>query len=109
MTREKKLINSFILANVCDVCITFIALMLPGFTEKGFLAGTLFARAQVSEVLILKIAITAFMIGIYALAVHRDGRLLQPVQAALRTGNALVWFVVAWNELNVVLALSQML
>lgn len=108
MIKEKRLINSFLLANICDIAITAIALSLPGFVEKGLVAGEMFEQARFIEPVIFKIAITAFMIGIYALAVHRRGRWSIPIATALKIGTVVVWMVVAWNELNVALALNQL-
>lgn len=109
MFKEKRLINSFLLANICDIVITAIALSLPGFVEKGLVAGNMFEQARFLEPIIFKIAITAFMIGLYALAMHRRGRWSDPIATALKIGTVVVWSVVAWNELNVVLALDQLL
>lgn len=105
--KEKRLINSFLLANICDIVVTAVALSLPGFVEKGLVAGEMFEQARFIEPVIFKIAITAFMIGIYALAMHRRGRWSSPIATALRIGTIVVWVVVAWNELNVALALNQ--
>jgi hypothetical protein len=105
ISEGKPLINSFILANLCDALITGVALTLPGFVEKGILGEGMLAGSQVFELLILKTAITAFMIGIYALTAHRQGRWSAPIQTALRLGTMAVWAVVAWNEVNVLLAL----
>lgn len=106
MTKEKRLINSFVLANLCDVVATCVALTLPGFVEKGVMGGGMLAQARPVELLILKTAITAFMIGIYALAVHRRHRLHYSIETALKIGTVLVWLIVAWNELNIALALQ---
>lgn len=107
--KEKQLINSFVLANISDVVVTGVGLSLPGVMEKGVRAQELFAHGAVSEMLIAKSAITAFMIGIYALAVHRQARLSNAIGTALKIGTIVVWAVVAWNELNVGLALTELL
>lgn len=109
MIKEKKLINSFVLANLCDALLTGIALQLPGFMEKGFVAGEMLAQSRVFELLIFKTAVTAFMIGIYALAAHRKSRFSHSIEVALRIGTVVVWCVVAWNELNIALALSALI
>jgi hypothetical protein len=106
---QKRLINSFLLANVGDAVLAGIALLLPGFAEKGWPAGDMLAQGRVVELLIFKTAITAFMIGIYALAVQRNGRWTSPITTALRLGTILVWLAVAWNELNIALAFGAML
>ncbi len=109
LVKDKRLINSFILANICDTLLTGIALQLPGFMEKGFLAGRMLEQAQGLELLIFKTAITAFMIGIFALAAHHQGRWSHPIKTALRIGTMVVWCVVAWNELNIALALTSII
>lgn len=105
--KARKLINSFILANVCDAVVTGIALNMPGFVEKGIVAQDMLANAQGVRLLIFKTAVTAFMIGIYALSTERRGRWSVAIQTGLQIGTVIVWAVVAWNELNVALALSQ--
>lgn len=107
--RAKGKINSFVLANVCDALLTGIALSLPGFVEKGILGQAMLADARVIPLLIFKTAITAFMIGLYALVAHRNGEWSNAVKVALQIGTVIVWAVVAWNELNIVLALGQMI
>jgi hypothetical protein len=109
MMKEMKLINSFVLANISDAVVTGVGLHLPGMTERGVRASEMFAQGQISEMLIFKTAITALMIGIYALAASRRVRWAYPIEAALKIGNVLLWVVVAWNELNVGLALNQLL
>lgn len=105
---EIRQINSFLLANICDVVVTGVALMLPGFVEKGLVAGEMFSQARTVEMLILKTAVTAFMIGVYALAMHRSSRWSKAVGTAMRIATILVWAVVAWNEFNILLALGAM-
>lgn len=109
MVKEKRLINSFILANLCDVVLTGIALQIPGFIEKGIVAGEMLAQARIFELLILKTAVTAFIIGTYALAAHRKSRYSHSIEVALRIGTLVVWCAVAWNELNIAVALSAIL
>jgi len=109
LTKGKRLIHSFILANLCDALLTGLALSLPGFVEKGLLAADMLAQAKVIELLIFKTAMVAFMVGIYALTAHRSGRWSYSIEAALKIGTVIVWLVVAWNELNIILALSEML
>ncbi len=58
MTKEKRLINSFALANLCDAMVTGVALMLPGFVEKGLMGAQLLADEKAIELLIVKTAIT---------------------------------------------------
>jgi hypothetical protein len=107
--REKRLINSFALANLSDMVVTGVGLSLPGIREKGIQAEDMFAQGQVSEMLIIKVAVTAFMIGIYALAAHRNSRYHPAIEKALKIGTVLVWLAVAWNELTVGLTLSALL
>lgn len=108
LVRSKRLINSFVLANLCDAVATGVALSLPGFIEKGPLAGHMLADAQTIPLLILKTAITAFMVGIFALSTHRANRWAGPITTALRIATVLVWAVVAWNEFNILLAFGVM-
>lgn len=105
-SKARKLINSFVLANVCDALITGVALNLPGFVEKGIVAQHMLANAQGIRVLIFKIAVTALLIGVYALFTERRGRWSFAIHNGLQIGTVIVWAVVAWNELNVALALS---
>jgi len=108
-TKGMRLINSFVLANLCDAILTGIALNMPGFSEKGLLAADMLAHAQVIELVIFKISITAFIIGIYALTAQHKSRWSRPIELSLKIGIVLVWCVVAWNELNIILALRAML
>ena len=109
LNHSKRLINSFVLANLCDALATGVALSLPGFVEKGLVAGHLLAQSQTIPLLILKTAITAFMIGIYALTTHRQARWSRPIATALKICTILVWCAVAWNEVNIAVALAATL
>jgi hypothetical protein len=109
LLQSKQLINSFILANFCDALVTGVALTLPGFVEKGLLGQHLLAQSQTIPLLIFKTAITAFMIGIYALTMNRQARWARPVALALQICTVLVWCAVAWNELNIVVAMAALL
>lgn len=109
LTQSKQLINSFVLANVCDALVTGVGLLMPGFVEKGLLASHLLAESQTIPLLILKVAVTAFMIGIYALTTPHQGRWSRPIATAFKLCTILVWCAVAWNELNIALALGATL
>lgn len=109
LIQSKRLINSFVLANFCDALATGVALSLPGFAEKGLVAQHLLAQSETIPLLIIKTAITAFMVGIYALTVSRQARWSRPIATALKICTIIVWCAVAWNELNIALALSATL
>jgi hypothetical protein len=107
--KAKGLINSFVLANLCDVLLTGIGVGGLKFMEIGPVAGIMLAQQQVIPLLIVKTAITAFMIGIFALSVSRNSRWAHPIRASLRIGNVILWLVVAWNELNIAVALTYLI
>ncbi len=99
---QKRLITSFFLANAVDATITSLLLTQQGWQELNRLAYESIAQDGIQEILILKLAVTAVMIGSYALAHCINSRLEYPLEKALQWGAMMVWGVQVWNAANVV-------
>jgi hypothetical protein len=99
---QKRLITSFFLANAVDATITSMLLTQQGWQELNRLAFDSIAQDGIQEVLILKLALTAVLIGSYALAHCISSRLEYPLEKALQWGAILVWGVQVWNAANVI-------
>lgn len=90
--------TSFFVANAIDAIITTHALRLGLAEEKGFIQPLM--EGHLSDALIIKTAIPAFLVGIYALSQHHTSKWTLPVDRAIRMANVLTWSVVAWNTLQ---------
>ena len=102
MRNAKRLITSFFVANVVDSLITAYFLSQEGWQELNLFAVGKISRGEFYQVLILKIAVTAILIGAYAIAKSLNSRLEYPLERSVQIGTALVWIVQVWNAFNVI-------
>ena len=65
------------------------------------LASTKFADGEMYEVIMVKLLLTATLIGTYALAKGINSKWEYPIEKALRIGNMVVWGVLIWNAANI--------
>ncbi len=102
MINAKRLITSFFIANAVDSLITFYFLNQEGWQELNLVAVGKISRGEFYEVLILKTAVTAILIGTYALAKTINSRLEYPLERSVQIGTMLIWIVQVWNAFNVI-------
>ncbi len=103
----KRLITSFFLANFTDILITTIFLSQDGWRELNSLASSKIAQGEFYELIILKTAFTAVLIGSYALATNIKSRLAYPLERAVQFGSLVLWSVQVWNAINVIASVSR--
>jgi hypothetical protein len=99
--KEKALITMFFLGNFVDSTSTPIILAQEGWSEMNSLAAQKFGDGEMYEVIMIKMLLTATMIGTYALAKGINSKLEYPLEKALRIGNLVVWGVLVWNTVNI--------
>lgn len=71
------------------------------------LASNKIEQGDFHEVLILKTALTAVLIGTYALSVKRNNRWLFPTEKALQVSSVLVWGAQVWNAVNYLFEIAE--
>jgi hypothetical protein len=104
--KEKALVNWFALGNVLDILTTFLFLSRGWGTELNPLAKQMMVDGNMVNLLILKIAYAAVLIGAYALAKSTNSRWLFPTEKALQLGILILWSVQVWNLINLVAAMA---
>lgn len=110
VSREKVLITSFFLAGLADIGSTAIALSLAGFREVGLNGARQVAAGSTVNALVFRMAVTAFMIGMYALCKHwGHGRLAYAFEKTLTATTPLAWGVALLNvfQIGLYVALSH--
>jgi hypothetical protein len=95
-------VNYFILGNVADTAITYLALhKLDGFKEIG-IAGNDLAMDEPTNMFIFKIASTALIVGVYALTRGKNVKKEEYVgRKAMEFGTAAVYLILVTNILQV--------
>lgn len=99
----KALMTSVFLSNFADIATTSYGVFYGGMQEVG-IAGSRFTEAgRLSDAFILRTAVTAGMIGLYALAKKHGGRWELPFDALMHATNIIWWSVVVANTLQMVI------
>lgn len=96
--KEKVLMTSFFIAGAVDMASTSYGLTLPGFTEQGIAGAQFVESGQFTHALLVRTAVTAWMIGTYALTKTHQSRWTFPVEKAMAINNVICWGI---NVLNV--------
>lgn len=104
--KEKALVNWFALGNVLDIAFTLLFLSRGWGTELNPVARQMMLNGEMANLLILKIAYAAVLIGAYALAKSADSRWIFPTERALQVGILILWGVQLWNLVNLVAAIA---
>ena len=102
---EKRLITTFFLGNAIDSTSTSILLTQEGWQELNYFVTQKIAAGEFHDVIILKLAFTAILIGTFALATCINSRWASPIGRALRIGNLFVWGIQIWNGFNILATL----
>ncbi len=100
--KEKSLVTWFALGNTVDITLTLIVLVQGLATEFNPLARQVMARGDTVQLLIVKIAFSAILIGAYALSTSLNNRLRYSTEKSLQIAVFLVWGVQVWNLLNLI-------
>ena len=100
--KEKTLVTWFALGNIVDITLTLIVLVRGLGTEFNPLANHLMARGDTAQLLIVKVAFSAVLIGAYALSTSLNSRLKYSTEKSLQIAVFLVWGVQVWNLLNLI-------
>ena len=104
--KEKRLITIFFLGNMIDASSTAYLLAQDGWQELNVFANGKIVQGEFTELIILKLAVTAVLIGSYALAKSTGSRLKFPLEKSLSIGTYAIWGVLAWNALNVIATMA---
>jgi hypothetical protein len=108
MEKEKILMTSFLASNFADIASTAYALNL-GFTEKGILGSGFVESGNFHEAAIIRTAVTAVMIGLYALTEENQDHLHYKwpyvFEKSMRAGNFISWGVFVLNTAQIAIQL----
>jgi hypothetical protein len=103
--KDRLLITSFFTANLADIAITTYGMTQKGFMERGVSANAFFETQNPVPMYIAKLAITAGLIGLYALSKKSKNvfgvKWEYVFEKALQFGNVAVWTMMLWNGINV--------
>ena len=100
--KEKTLVTWFALGNTVDIMLTMFVLVQGLGTEFNPLARQMMARGDTAQLLIVKVAFSAILIGAYALSTSLNSRLRFSTEKSLQIAVFLVWGVQVWNLLNLI-------
>ncbi len=99
--KEKFIMTSFLAGQLADASITTIGLS-ANFSEKGYWINHLLETGGMTNALLAKMAVTAVVIGLYALSKEKNSRHFPAIDKGTRVGNLVTWGVVALNTLRLV-------
>lgn len=103
--KEKKLIFSFFAGGLADIVITEFALNLHGFEEANRFQQSIIEQGGFHNAAALRIATTAFLIGVYALS--RNTKMSWSVEKATQAANLIVWAVNVLNAVQILTAIKS--
>ena len=94
-------VNYFILGNIADTAITYLALQrLEGFTEVG-IAGSDLAMDEPTRMIISKIAATALIVGVYAITREKNKEREFVGRKSMEIASAAVYLILLKNIIQV--------
>jgi hypothetical protein len=96
----------FFLGNFVDSTSTPIILTQDGWSEMNSFASAKFGNGEMYEVIMIKMLLTATLIGTYALAKGINSKLEYPLEKTLRIGNIVIWCVLVWNAANLLATIA---
>ncbi len=104
MEKEKFLLTSFFTSNFVDIASTAYGLKL-GFYEKGILGSHFVEQGNFDDAVIMRTAVTAIMIGLYALANKNKDKLKlnwsYTLDKSLKASNIISWGVAILNTTQI--------
>lgn len=102
--KEKFIMTTFFAGGMADIATTAIGLN-AGFKEIGFLGSYMSEMNNMTGAYIVRTAISAILIGLYALTKEKNSRFAISFDGAVRISNVISWGVVALNAVQVAHAL----
>jgi hypothetical protein len=100
--KERILMTSVLIGSMADVVSTHMGLNL-GLKEIGLVGSLNFENHSMTNAYISRIAVTALIIGMYALTKEYPNRLSYSVDKATRIINLITWGVVAMNSIQLIM------
>lgn len=91
--------TAFFVAGMGDVATTAFGLA-GGFLERGVAGRYLVEAGSPVNAMILRTAVTAVLIGTYALSQEKDWRYKFSFDRAIRISNIITWGVLAFNTIQ---------
>lgn len=98
--KEKSLATSFFAANLADVVSTAVALRV-GMHEVGKISRPMVESGNEAGFYLLKMGVTAGLIGIYLLSQKKGGWFGKGMDISLRISNIIVWSTAALNTAQI--------
>lgn len=98
--------TAFFCGHAVDSVATSLLVTQPGWKE-AWIAAPKINQGELAEVIMVKTAVAAVLVGAYALANQLESELEYPLEKTLQIGNLIVWGVQAWNAANVLATLAQ--
>lgn len=99
--KEKVIMTSVLTAGFADVGTTAMGLNM-GFVEVGILPSHMIESGLATEAYITRIAVSAVLIGIYALSKQYPHKFTDSVDKGIRIGNIVAWGVAALNAVQLI-------
>ncbi len=109
MLKDKLLMTSFFVAALVDILTTGVGLNLGTFREIGWIGSQQVGAGTPMNAMVFRMAVTAFMVGMYALTKERGHKpLVYSFEKAVATTNLLSWSVVFFNAFQIGLYVASL-
>jgi len=92
--------TSLLAASVADVVTTGVGLNV-GLTESGFAGSHFIESGNPDAAYVSRVAVTALLIGVYALSKEYPGRFSYSIDKAMNILNVVAWGIVVLNTAQI--------
>ncbi len=92
--------TSLFTSAAADVGTTVLGIN-QGMAEAGVLGHDCYERGDMTGAYIVRVAVTATLIGLYALSKEKPGRWEFPIDRAVRIANIFSWSIAALNAVQI--------
>lgn len=99
--KEKDLMTSFFLANVADIATTSYGMSVVGLKEVGVVGSHLAESGHISDAFLVRTAVTAGMIGLYAITKQHGSRWAFSFETAMHIANIISWSAIVLNTVQI--------
>jgi hypothetical protein len=106
IVKKEKLINYFAAANIADSVLTWIALEKLNFQEANTFANEIIQSDGFEKIILIKFAVISLLILLYAISQDNESKFSYSTEKAVQISNAIVWFVVISNLLQIALEIT---